>query len=406
MARQILRRFFDENEIPEETQELLNAIEERASRVARHDSKAFWQIMAEHRDIIRREVERQRNLYPVDPPNKECDHALLNGLLLSNESGLRTYDFVPLFRTTFESSFVWTHSKDHYSAVVVRVDPTVNSRKVWKTLASVLEVAVVIESAFEHHVNMTYDWVYHFDSTTPIGDQRFLNREDHRRLCGVVVNFRTVRNLTPLIELLLRDDHYFAAAQYLMASFGSHQSCLVCETSPSEFRRHPGHELPRSEVAQAMPLMESAIVLATRAVEEILGKPPRAAKPGREPKAKGEWKHRIDVDPDAAFERTGSTFFEYRRELFGIRGRAAHSIRRMPYELARKLTIDAQVFAWEILQGYFRRHRLDENDALVRIAFNREHADREPADVATRLTADSTNFPDSPLKSSGDSPRR
>ena len=156
---------------------------------------------------------------------------------------------------------------------------------------------------------------------------------------------------------------------------------------------HPNHELPHWRFANSIPKMEVAIVQATRAVEAVLGKPGKRDTPSKYMRAIERWNDSIAINPEENYELANKKYIDYYYDLFGIRGDAAHSLGSFPYEISRKLTIEAQSFSWEIMRSYYLKHALEESEAIEALDFNMEIIDREPEDWSTPMTADSDSFP-------------
>lgn len=389
MSRSLISRPFNIESISPEVRKRLDAIRESAAEVAKKDPESFDKLMMEEIRILQLEQERQNEIYPPNPPNTRCHHALINGVLFSNEAGLKLHDFIPYFRVGFETAYVWTHTRNLSSALLVEVDTSVPSQNIWRSLASILELTIAINSSFEHLVNCDYDWIYNFNPKKSIEENEFLNPESFERLSGSVHKLVFFAENAPLIELLHRDERFYVMCMNLLASFNNHHFCLICAFEIDGYQMHPNHELPPWQAAQAIPQMEVAIVQATRAVEAVLGKPGKRDTDSKLRRILKRWHDSIDLEPDVMFDLTGKCNIDYYYELFSIRGDAAHSLGSFPYQLSRKLTIEAQCFAWIILSSYYSKNAVSESEARNALYFNSEFIEREPKNWSTPRTGDS-----------------
>lgn len=156
------RRPFDWSKLSPETQEKIDDIQEAARDIADKDFDMSITLSLKLLEILNQEKEWQKEKYPENPPNASCHKALLTGILFSNETGLRLHDLIPYFSTGNEKSYIWTHSQNRSSSLLVDVDISVKSQNVWRNLASILELTVAISSSFENMVECDYDWIYSF----------------------------------------------------------------------------------------------------------------------------------------------------------------------------------------------------------------------------------------------------
>jgi len=393
MSESSFQRPFDLNSISPEIKEQLDAIAESAAKLVRQDPKAFGNLMSEHHKILLLEQERQKEMYPPNPPNESCHIALINGILFSNETGLRHHDFLPYFRVGFETAYVWTHTQNRSSSLVVDVDVSVNSQIVWRNLASILELTIAISSSFENIADCDYDWIYSFNPKKLIKENKFLRLDNVGRLSGSHHRLSFLANHAPLIELLYRDERFYVMCMNLLTSFNNHHFCLICAFEKNGYQMHPNHELPRWQVAQAIPQMEVAIVQATRAIEAVLGKPGKRDVQSKYQRTLDRWQNSIDLEPIGIFDVAQKSNIDYYHEMFGFRGDAAHSLGSFPYELSRRLTIEAQCFAWVVMESYYQKNALNGIAAREALNFNSDLIEREPDNWSTDMTADSDAFP-------------
>ena len=217
------------------------------------------------------EDERLGRLYPPNPPNEEkCHWAVISGLVLSNLAGFKVGDLNPYFSFGQERAYVWTHSKNTLSSLVVEVPPQPPpSGQLWKTLASCLEIAGCLESAAEHPYEHSYGWIYQFNPRLSLEQQRFYGFSEGDPLAwidvkgGIVQNLWFIADLAAVLELLQRDDRFFIAAQHLLASVRSHWFCITCELGSGR-PEHPSHEPSPWEAIQLLPRLDIAMVQACR----------------------------------------------------------------------------------------------------------------------------------------------
>lgn len=370
MSKSDISRPFNIENIPPEVREQLNALRQSAAEVAKKDPEAFDRLMMEHYKILEIEKERQKTIYPANPPNEKCHHALINGVLFYKTAGFKIHDFFPYFRVGNETANIWVHSNDFNPALLVDVDILATPQNIWRSLSSILELTIAISSSFEHIDNYDYDWIYNFNPHKSLAENEFLNSENIDRLSGSVHPLSYFAELAPLIELLYRDERFYVMCMNLLASFNNHHFCLICAFEKDGYQKHPSHELPPWQAAQAIPKMEVAIVQATRAVEAVLGKPGNRDVDAKYKRILKRWNDAIDLEPDSSFDLTSKTNIDYYFDLFSIRGEAAHSLGSFPYQLSRQLTIEAQCFAWIILNSYYSKNSLSKVDARNAINFN------------------------------------
>src|SRR5581483_6243618 len=320
------KRPFDLSRISPEAKEKIEALKNSFSEAEGKDLDALIAASIKQIEILEQEKELQREKYPANPPNDRCHNALLTGILFSNEAGLRLHDFIPYFSTDNEKAYIWTHTKNRSSSLIVDVDPSVKSLNVWRNLASILELTLAISFSFEHMVECDYDWIYNFRPEMSIKDSEFLYPENFDRLSGSQHKISFFADHAALIELLYRDERFYVMGTNLLTSFNNHHFCLICAFRKDGHQEHPNHEIPNWQVAQAIPKMEVAIVQATRAVEAVLGKPGKRDDQAKYQRALNRWTESIDLEPTDVFAVANKSNIDYYYEMFGIRGDAAHSL--------------------------------------------------------------------------------
>ena len=77
MSKSDVSRPFNFENIPPEVRRQLNALRKSAAEVAKKDPEAFDRLMIEHYKILEIEKDRQKTIYPANPPNAKCHHALI-----------------------------------------------------------------------------------------------------------------------------------------------------------------------------------------------------------------------------------------------------------------------------------------------------------------------------------------
>ncbi len=340
------------------------------------DSPQYFEAIQQSIDEWRLASAKIADSYPPDVPNGECHHAALTGLGFQNQTWKKAAhpeipqkgDRFEFFRFGVEAVSLWTHKEDDYSILLIEVDPANIPTTLWKTLASSMSIAIGLASMQEHTQTLDYAWIYRFDQELSLSEQDLLDGEDpllldNRMLETVEQWFQRAR----ILELLQRDESFFVAAQLVCDSFRNHWFCLECALRPAERRRHDHPEPDPWSMVSSIPAMESAIVQATRAAEALLGKPGSNLT-----RTKQRWTDRIPLDPDAPFDLTGMSYFDYYYDLFEVRNDSAHSYGRISATLTRSMAVAAQAFAHLILRSRFERDACPQDKAIERLSFNRE----------------------------------
>lgn len=384
------------NELLERRDKLLDGLNSLSSEPSREQffSLASEALVADSK-VQKLKKLAEEKLYPPNPPNRSCGHAIVGGILFYNTAGLKRGDYERLFEFGHEIAYVWTHTRHEYSALVTEVDRRAREEGVWKTLGCCLRIAMAFRSNLEYPQpaeEFSYCWAYYFDPEKSLEEQKLMNPDSASvsgaGVAGEVNPLRFLEEIAPILELLGRDERYFVASQHLLASVDSHYFCLTCALQREGYKMHPNHEPDIWEVVETIPRMEVAIVQATRAVEAILGKPGKKEDPKKLARAIERWKASLDLDPNETFELAGKTYIDYYYDLFGTRGNAAHSLGKLPYYVSRQLTIEAQCFAWLVLWRYFQSHSLDQREAAEALRLNRTLWASEPENFFTKLTDD------------------
>ena len=324
------------------------------------------------------------------PPNSDCKHAFVKGLSLENSFNPIVGEYNYLFKTQDEKVFVWTHTKDAYSALIIEVQEEIKEKPFWKNLLTVIWLSLSYEEAFEIVFSgdeaFEYKWLYHFDpKKTKLEDAVIYNTpalEKQFITGGRLIKATLLSQIAPVVELLMRDDKAFASISMLKSSFLLHYFCLICEISKNPHPHHPSHEPEIWEQARIIPSMEAAIVQACKSVEAILGKPPNRENRGSVLRHEERWKSLLGIKPEDLFEKANKSFFDFYYDLFfDLRNPSAHSYGDIQFDLERKKTIEAQCFAALIVDAYIQKNTLDLEDAQAKLDFNQEFLKRVSEDM-------------------------
>ena len=186
---------------------------------------------------------------------------------------------------------------------------------------------------------------------------------------------------------MLRDDKAYTSCMMLSNSFMHHYICLKCELSSYPYHDHLIDEPEIWEHANIIVNMETAIILACRSVEGILGEPPSTKNKNGVIRHKEKWRKLIGIEPDSLFEKAKMTYFDFYYKLFfELRNSSAHSYGDIHYNLERKKTVQAQCFALLILQGYIHKHILSLDEAKEKLHFNNDLLKKVNREMSTELT--------------------
>ncbi|MGZ9774088.1 hypothetical protein ACXY7N_26435 [Bacillus toyonensis] len=312
--------------------------------------------------------------FPTDIPNDVCNHAFIKGIKFDNSFMPKVHDFVLLMKCGDEELFLWTHTKDSYTALVSRVSKDVKNKNFWKNIGTVIQLSYSYSTCFEHTMDMEYKWCYYFDSNESISEQIIYGGDSDRYslLNGTILQLTDLSELSPLIELLLRDDKAYTAMSNFYASMKTHYCCLICELGRKSYKNHPSHEPELWEQANLISDYEAAIVQACRCVEALIGKPPRQDNRSRFLEHKQKWINQIGINPDDKFTNDETTYMDFYYKLFELRNAAAHSYGTIPFDLERKQAIDAQCFASLLLDGYVTKNVLSEEIIIRKLIINQK----------------------------------
>lgn len=335
--------------------------------------------------LIKQYEAEQRRLferYPPDVPNDVCRHAIVSGILVENSPGFAVGELTPLMTLPLETVYVWTCRANQNSSILSEVHPSIKAKGFWKNAGQVLTLAHALAYACEQIMpEHDYYWIYYFDPKRPIDDCEFLDDrpEFHGAFVGYVEQATFFQRSAPLVDLMLTDDRFYMAASLLVQSMLSHYCCLACEFQRGGYPMHPSHEPRYWEQAAALPRMQSAIVQACRCAESLLGQP------GKRGKAEQRWREALAAEPTEPFFKSGTSLLDYYYRLFPVRNISAHS-NRIDFATTRKETIEAQCFAWIVLQSYIERHARTGEQACEAIGLNVDLMQRVTPDISTSRT--------------------
>lgn len=337
------------------------------------------------------ELERK---YPPNPPHETCHMAYIMGIRIENSFEPKVGDLNLLFETENETVYIWTHEKNQNSAIVMDVNKCVKEVDFWKSLCSIIWLAMQYARAFEGGLlsdwKLEYRWIYDFSQNNPLEKCVFNNLQqfdDANMTSGKVIKATDLSILAPEIELMLRDDKAYTSLMMLNNSFKQHPICLICELSDHPYHDHLSEEPQIWDHAYIIADMENAIVQACRSVEAILGEPPNKKNQNGVIRHKDKWIELLGINPDDIFNKSGTTYLEFYYDLFfGLRNPSAHSYGNIHYDLARKKTVQAQCFAAIIVREYINRHELDLENAKKKLNFNEKLLSRVKEELSTKLT--------------------
>ncbi|MBX2841086.1 MAG: hypothetical protein KTR26_04910 [Flammeovirgaceae bacterium] len=306
----------------------------------------------------------------IDAPNEIMQYAIIEGIGFNKDEILCQNEFLSFFNIGLEKFYCWTPSDAEFSLLVAKVDPIIKKEKLWKTSTSIFEIAFALSSSLEMILEFDYDWIYNFDSSKKINNQKYLKKREETLGYKNIYTHHKFGELASLIDLLNRDDKFFIACQNIIAAMQNHAFCQICALTPEHLKEHSNQEPNIWERVSLIPKMESAIVQATRCVEAILGKPGDRKIPLKLERVKERWRRNVLIDPDEEFKLGEKSFLEFYYDLFTLRGYASHSLGNLSYQMQRCQTIEAQSFAWVLIKDYYKKLRMKNEKALITLNFN------------------------------------
>ncbi|MFJ7891378.1 hypothetical protein ACIQYL_25450 [Lysinibacillus xylanilyticus] len=327
--------------------------------------------------------------FPTDIPNKVCNHAFIEGIKFENSFKPKVHDFFPLMKCGDEELFLWTHTKDSYTALVSRVSDNVKDKNFWKNIGTVIQLAYSYSRDFEDTMELDYKWCYYFDPNISISEQEIYDCDDSDRyslLNGTILKLTDLYFISPIIELVLRDDKAYTAMSNYYASMKTHYCCLICELGRHPYKKHPSHEPKFWEQANVISDYEAAIVQACRCVEALIGKPPNKENRNRFLEHKQKWLNQLGINPDDEFTKGETTYIDFYYKLFDLRNAAAHSYGTIPFELERKQAVEAQCFASLLLDGYVAKNVLSNEIVIGKLSINQKLIEKVDETMSTPET--------------------
>ena len=319
-------------------------------------------------------------------PNEKCEYAIITGILIANNCIHKSGRFDSLFKLGYENIFVWTPPKCNHSCLVAQVDRQVKETPFWKTAGRLIQLADSFRGAFEWLLEpVDYNWMYSFSPEhSTIEELSFYNCPTMERLSllsGKEYRIKDFFELSSMIELLARDDKAYNALSLIKEAFKLHWFCLICETSDKPCHDHLAKEPELWNQGDVLPKLETAIVQSCRAVECILGEPPRRNNKAGLIRHKEKWESILGINPDDDFRKAKKSYLDFYYELFSeLRNPSAHSYGNIHYDLQRKKAVEAQCFAAEIVSLYVDKHTIEKEKAREKLNFNQSlllHASKD-----------------------------
>jgi hypothetical protein len=378
----IKKKQFKIDSSPEYKQAIEYSAAKAAERMLRNESpfsnEEWVAIESMRADAIKQYEEK----YPSNPPNGQCQHAIVLGILIDNVFAPKLFEFNHLLDTPLERVFVWTVKENQYSYVISNVSMNVHKINVWRTIGHILKYTEALSSSLENNLEIDYWWIYRFEPTIRWDNQEFIDESWHSQ--DTIHKLAFFKQNAVLIQLLYSDDTFFYAVQNLVAASEVHSFCQICAYQKVGQRKHQNHEPHIWEYSLFIPQMEIAIVKATKAVEGILGQQGKD-----KAKARIRCQHNLDIEEDAQFRKTGMTYFEYHAFLIDeVRNKVAHNLRNNPFKVSREMTIDAQTFAWEIVRSYYLKFKTTNEQAFQSLNLNLQLIARDVEGYGTPMTRD------------------
>ena len=343
------------------------------------------------------EVERQQRIaevYPEDVPNEASKHAIIHGYCIENSFAPHVGEYNYLCSIGYENLYIWTHTKNTRSVLVSEVSLEVKQQPFWKTASYLILLSYYFARSFESATvdNIPdYEWMYYFDpSKSKIKDIVFRDCSELDRefiSTGLEIKATDLARLSPIIELLNRDDKAYTAMSLLFTAFCTHPCCLICEMGQHPWHDHLSEEPEIWNQAAILPSLEVAVVQSCRAVEAIIGEPPNHKSQSKVFAHKQHWERTIGINPDTTFAKANTTYLEFYYKLFhDLRNPSAHSRGNIHFDLARKRAVEAQCFAADIIRRYVKVNAKNHEAALELLHFNKELFDRVSENTSTSMT--------------------
>lgn len=311
--------------------------------------------------------------YPDDIPNDLCNVAILSGILYQSERSLKKGYFERLLSTQFEDVYIWKaeNGSAHFAC---KVSGEVKGLEIWKTFGALISLSYTWSKGFEHAPDdVAYNWVYRFEPNQTIADLDFYdNHSIYEVTNGVCVSNHEMTTIIRLMSLLNNDDIILNSIMNFNSSMQLCYTCLFCELSSRSYKMHPSHEPQVWEKFTLHNNFETAIVLACKSVENLLGKPPKRNNINSVNRFKLKWSSILRIDPDEQFEKAKCSYFDFYYQLFNLRNDSAHANYKNSFDLERKKTIESQCFAAIIILNYIDTNLPSFEDSSELFSLNRE----------------------------------
>lgn len=324
-------------------------------------------------EITMKNIEILKAAYPEDIPNQLCNTALLSGVFYHDERTLEVGYFNRLFSTIYEDVYVWK-TESNYAHFVCVVDSKVKDLDVWKTSGLLISLSFAWNKGFEHSTDgISYNWVYRFDEKQAIADLDFYDANSLDEVNnGFFVTNQDLKNMIRLMALLTKDDSFLKALINFVSSMQLNYTCLFCELSTGSYKMHPSHEPKVWEKLSLYNNFETAIVLACKSVENILGKPPKRENFNSVVKFKNKWASLLNINPEDQFDKGKCSYFDFYYQLFNLRNSSAHADVKKSFDLKRKNTIESQCFAAVLIFDYIDSNLPSYDESCIMLKLNKE----------------------------------
>lgn len=331
----------------------------------------------------------------IETPNSEFNVAIISNVQIDNSFCPKLSELNEILNLPNEQIFVWTHTDNEYSKLVSKVNLDVKNKNYWKTFGVIFKQTRALTTHFEDIVEPNYHWIKDFNPTSKPYDlvhaeaERYQNDEfnfkfevDQIFKTGNIFNLNFLYENADIITSLVNNDKFFWSVQHLLSSFENHWYCHACELSPPHLRKHLSHDFDKHNEVLVLPRLEIAIIQAVKAIEGILGQP------GSNTERRIErWKNSLSIPFDAEFRDTGKSNLAYHVYLVNeLRNKVAHNIRNKPFKFNRTKTINAQYYAWMIINDYYRKNLMTSTNGIELLNFNPDLLKRINPDLGTRVT--------------------
>lgn len=345
------------------------------------------EITMEIEEEFKKESEVRKALidkFPPNPPNEVCKHAFLKGLSIEDFTKPTVNEYIPFFEVPYEKIYVWNYKGNIHLGLISEVSPAVKEQVFWKSVGNVLQLSLAFYEDFESSgfdLEIDYKWINYYNPNNLIDQEIFFNIDEselHSISNARIMHVSQIALMAGVIELLIRDDKAFTSLALLNSSFRMSPCCLICELSEHPWHDHLIGEPQIWEQGIILPKMEAATVQACRCVEGILGEPPKRSKQGKVFEFKTKFNEMLGIDADKIFTKGNKSYLDFYYDLFfELRNPSAHNYGNVHFDLERKKVIEAQCFATIILNAYFKKNMLENDEAKKLLKFNKKLLNRD-----------------------------